>query len=70
MRHLSNLSLAGVLAELRTADRLEVAITPMPAPEAALQRAALESARAERRAELARRAELTERARAFPARHG
>jgi hypothetical protein len=70
MNPLKNLPLADLLHEVRTAERLAVAIPPRPAEEAAVKLEALEVLRSQRLNELARRADLIERARALPARQG
>ena len=70
MNPLKNLSLGDLLQEVRTAERLAVALPQRPYEEAAVNRATLEALHAERLAELERRAALIETARASPALHG
>ncbi|CAB4920745.1 unannotated protein [freshwater metagenome] len=70
MPSLRRLPLAELLHEVRTAERLVVAIPPRPDEEAAMNRAAIESVRAVRLAELQRRQALVESARAYPTRWG
>ena len=70
MNPLSRLSLADLLREARTAERLAVAIPPRPLEEAAVNRGYLEALHAERVAELERRTALVETARSSPERHG
>ena len=70
MNLLKNLPLAVLLQEMRTAERLAVAIPERPYEEAAVKRATLEAVHAERLDELARRADLIDVARAGVARHG
>ena len=70
MNPLTQLSLADLLREARTAERLAVAIPPRPLEEAAVNRGYLEALHAERVAELQRRTALVEQARSSPARHG
>ena len=70
MNPLTRLSLADLLREARTAERLAVAIPPRPLEEAAVNRGYLEALHAERVAELDRRTALVEGARSSPERHG
>jgi hypothetical protein len=70
MNPLRTLPLADLLHEVRTAERLAVAIPPRPAEEAAAKLEALDALRSQRLNELARRADLIEQARARPARQG
>jgi len=70
MNPLKNLTLADLLREVRTAERLAVAIPPRPLEEAAVNRGYLAALHAERVAELDRRTALVEEARASPERHG
>ena len=70
MNPLTHLSLADLLREARTAERLAVAIPPRPLEEAAVNRGYLEALHAERVAELDRRTALVEQARSSPERHG
>ena len=70
MNLLKNLSLADLLREVRTAERLAVAIPPRPLEEAAVNRGYLEALHAERVAELDRRGALVEEARTSPVRNG
>ena len=70
MNPLTHLSLADLLREARTAERLAVAIPPRPLEEAAVNRGYLEALHAERVAELDRRTALVEGARSSPERHG
>lgn len=70
MNLLKNLPLAVLLQEMRTAERLVVAIPDRPYEEAAVKRATLEAVHAERLDELARRSDLIEIARQQPANHG
>jgi hypothetical protein len=70
MNPLTHLSLADLLREARTAERLAVAIPPRPLEEAAVNRGYLEALHAERVAELDRRTALVEAARSSPERHG
>jgi len=70
MNPLTQLSLADLLREARTAERLAVAIPPRPLEEAAVNRGYLEALHAERVAELDRRTALVEGARSSPERHG
>ena len=70
MNPLTHLSLADLLREARTAERLAVAIPPRPLEEAAVNRGYLEALHAERVAELQRRTALVEEARSSPERQG
>jgi hypothetical protein len=70
MNPLTHLSLADLLREVRTAERLAVAIPPRPLEEAAVNRGYLEALHAERVAELHRRTALVEQARSSRERHG
>ena len=70
MNPLTQLSLADLLREARTAERLAVAIPPRPLEEAAVNRGYLEALHAERVAELQRRTALVEEARSSPERQG
>lgn len=70
MNPLKNLPLADLLREVRTAERLAIAIPERPYEEAMVKRAALEALHAERLTELERRAELVESLRATPVHHG
>ena len=70
MNPLKNLSLADLLREVRTAERLAVAVPPRPHEEALVNRSYLEALHAERVAELQRRTALAEEARSSPERHG
>ena len=70
MPSLRHLTLADLLHEVRTAERLVVAIPPRPHEEAAVNRAAIQSLHAVRLAELERRSALVETARRSPIRWG
>lgn len=70
MNPLADLSLAELLHEVRTAERLVVSIPPRPAEEADAARARLEALREDRVAELERRAALVDRCRALTPRLG
>ena len=62
MKPLRSLALADLLREVRTAERLAVAIPTSPREEAEMHIAAVESLRAARVAELERRAKMIEAA--------
>jgi len=70
MKPLRSLALADLLREVRTAERLAVAIPALPREEAAMHTAAVGSLRAARAVELEGRAELVDAARAFAAERG